>query len=101
MKIKQGDATNEDFIKLVTKEVKIFKKHGGNFLWGQKQDDAYFQQLQSAKERYLLKHSKVMSAEEATEVAANTKKALQEEILAMAILKRSDKRRYGNRSCPR
>ena len=34
MKIKQGDTTNEDFVKLITKELKVYKKHGGNFFMG-------------------------------------------------------------------
>ncbi len=34
MKLEQGDTTNKDFIKLVTKELKIYEKHGGDCLWG-------------------------------------------------------------------
>ena len=35
MKIKQGDTTNEDFIKMVSKELKVYEKHGGDF-YGEK-----------------------------------------------------------------
>jgi hypothetical protein len=31
---KQGEATNEDFVKMVVKELKMYEKHGGDFLWG-------------------------------------------------------------------
>ena len=35
MKMKQGgETTNKDFLKTVTKEIKVYEKHGGNFLWG-------------------------------------------------------------------
>ena len=34
MTLRQGDESNADFIKLVTKELKVYEKHGGDFLWG-------------------------------------------------------------------
>jgi hypothetical protein len=37
MKLKQGEATIEDYVKMVTKELKVFEKHGGDFLWGKTQ----------------------------------------------------------------
>ena len=37
MKLKQGDATNEDYIKMISKELKVYEKHGGDFLWGKTQ----------------------------------------------------------------
>jgi hypothetical protein len=40
MRLKQGETTtNEDFVKQVMKEVKVFEKHGGLFLWGPAQDE--------------------------------------------------------------
>ena len=32
--LKLGNHSNEDFIKLVSKELKVFEKQGGDFLWG-------------------------------------------------------------------
>ena len=38
IKLRQGNQENEDFIKLYLKEIKIYEKHGGKFLWGEHQD---------------------------------------------------------------
>ena len=34
MNLRQGKLTNEDFVKIVSKEMKVYKKYGGNYLWG-------------------------------------------------------------------
>ena len=39
MKLRQGSTSNEDFIKLIQKELKLFEKHGGSFLWGKTQEE--------------------------------------------------------------
>ena len=41
MKIKQGDTTNEDYIKMMSRELKVYEKHGGDFLWGKTQVRAW------------------------------------------------------------
>ena len=38
IKLKQGESTNEDFLKQVQKELKVYEKHGGDFLWADAQD---------------------------------------------------------------
>ena len=38
MKTKQEESPNEDFLKQVQKELKVYEKHGGDFLWGDAQD---------------------------------------------------------------
>ena len=38
MKTKQEESTKEDFLKQVQKELKVYEKHGGDFLWGDAQD---------------------------------------------------------------
>ena len=53
---KVGNLTNEDFIKLIGKEMKIYQKHGENFLWGKLQEE----KLKKQKEFYAL-HSKNMT----------------------------------------
>ena len=40
MRLKQGDTSNEDFLKMCQKELKIYEKHGGDFLWGTAQKEA-------------------------------------------------------------
>ena len=34
MKLKQGESTNEDLLKQVKKELKVYEKHGGDIMWG-------------------------------------------------------------------
>jgi len=33
MRLKQGESTNEDFLEQVVQELKVYGKHGGDFLW--------------------------------------------------------------------
>ena len=49
MKLKQGDATHEDFIKLYMKELKIYEKHGGDFLWGKIQQESLIELVKEQK----------------------------------------------------
>ena len=37
MKVQLGSQSNKDFVKIVTKELKIYEKYGGSFLWGNNQ----------------------------------------------------------------
>ena len=95
IKLRQGSASNEDFIKIVQKEVKIFEKHGGALLWGQKQEE----QLKAQITDIINENSKetvIYTEEEIKEKRRLIKKSIQDEILAMVIIKRADKRRFGN-----
>jgi hypothetical protein len=96
MNMRQGDATNEEFVKLLMKEMKVYEKHGGDFLWGEKQKNDLEKGLVEAKTQYQQRHSVDMPEEESKEQVRLIKKKLREEIMATAILKRADKKRYGN-----
>ena len=48
VKFRQGNLSNEDYIKAVRKEIKIFEKHGGRYLWGTKQDAKLSKRLKEA-----------------------------------------------------
>ena len=52
MKLKQGEPTNTDFLKQVQKDLKVYKKHGGDFLWGDAQDTELAERVQNAKFTY-------------------------------------------------
>jgi hypothetical protein len=52
MRLKQGESTNEDFLKQMVKELKVYEKHGGDFLWGTTQDTELVDRVTSAKVRY-------------------------------------------------
>ena len=96
MNLKQGKMTNEDFVKLVTKELKVYEKYGGRYLWGKFHDKKLKTELTKAKEEYLDEHGQDMDEDMEEEVEVMIEKEMKESILAMTILKRADSRRYGS-----
>ena len=52
MKLKQGESMNEDFLKQVQKELKMYKKHGSDFLWRDAQDIKLAECVHNAKFTY-------------------------------------------------
>jgi len=82
--------------------LKVYEKHGGDFLWGNAQDTELVDRVTSAKVRYTVVNDNAdgtlaeMPADQVKEHTAIAKKALKEEIIAMAVLKRADRKRYGN-----
>lgn len=96
MTLKQADATNEDFVKLVIKELKVYEKHGGDFLWGEDQKKRLAKDLEEAMRAYKEENKVEMPSDQQAEQTRVIKKQLKEEIMATAILRRVDKRRYGN-----
>lgn len=96
MNLKQGDATNEDFVKLLIKELKVYEKHGGDFLWGEAQKIRMEKDLADVMEKYKAEYKDDMPDEQQKEQSRIIRKKLREEIMAIAILKRADKRRFGN-----
>ena len=96
MRLKQGDMSNEDFLKLCQKELKIYEKHGGDFLWGIAQKEALEEEITKQKEDFKKENSRDMDADEEAEAKKLARGVLKDEIIAMAILKRADKKRYGN-----
>eukprot|EP00557_Chaetoceros_sp_GSL56_P004583 CAMPEP_0176503500 /NCGR_PEP_ID=MMETSP0200_2-20121128/15397_1 /TAXON_ID=947934 /ORGANISM="Chaetoceros sp., Strain GSL56" /LENGTH=435 /DNA_ID=CAMNT_0017902797 /DNA_START=426 /DNA_END=1731 /DNA_ORIENTATION=- len=96
MNLRQGDSTNEEFVKLVAKELKVYEKHGGEFLWGMKQRKDVETRLKDALEKYLDLNGVIMPDDMINEQTRIIKKQLREEIAATAIIKRADKKRYGN-----
>lgn len=96
MNLRQGETTNEEFVKLVSKELKVYEKHGGDFLWGKKQKKDLEERLKASLEKYLDLNGTIMADDMIEEQTKMLKKQLHEEIIATAIIKRADKRRYGN-----
>ena len=89
--LRQGSSTNEDFINLMTKEAKVYSKHGGSFLWGETHDLALKEQKEQAEQAYVKTNGTTWDSDEKEEAISLIKKELKEEILAMAIIKRTDK----------
>ena len=80
----------------------MYKKRGGDFLWGDAQDTELAELLKNTKFTYGVAITSedgtwtTMTEDKVKEKNAISKKALKEGIVAMAVLKRADKRRYGN-----
>jgi hypothetical protein len=81
---------------MVTKELKVYEKHGGDFLWGKTHVRASAKRSRLALDEFQRIYNVMATAEETEEINDLIKKALKEEILAIALLKRADKKRYGN-----
>jgi hypothetical protein len=53
MTLRQGEESNTEFIKLITKELKVYEKHGGDFLWGKPMIDELDKKLSIVKGKCL------------------------------------------------
>ena len=47
--LRQGRLTNEDFVKIVSKELKVYEKYGGNYLWGKVHEKKLRQEMKKNK----------------------------------------------------
>ncbi len=96
MSLRQGQESNAEFIKLIVKELKVYEKHGGDFLWGKPMTDELDGKLSEVKEKYKKDNSgNDMPEEDVEEQRSILKKELKEYILSMAVIKRVDENRYG------
>ena len=96
MSIKQGSSTNEDYIKTMTKEIKVYEKHGGNFLWGTHQDLQHKEVLAKAIIAHKQENQADMTAAEKEEASTRIKALLKQEIVSMALIKRADHTQFSN-----
>ena len=97
MKLKQGsETTNEDFIKTVMKEIKVYKKYGGNFLWGLSKKEQLVKRITVEKEKYRRINGEDMGTPTEKELEEVEKIKLKERIIVMAVLKRTNKKRFRN-----
>jgi len=97
MRMKQGEhTTNEDFLKQALKEIKVYEKDEGRFLWGSSQEKLLAEELEKAKVEYVIEKGTKMTQEMEKSVLEKARRSIKEEITVMAILKRTDKKRYGN-----
>ena len=64
VRMKQGEnTTNEDFLKQALKEIKVYEKHGGSFLWGSSQEKLLAEELEKAKVEYASEQGTQMTQE--------------------------------------
>ena len=81
---------------MITKELKVYEKYGGDFVCGKTQIREYALRSRMAIDKYTTNNGGPPNLEDANELKSMVTKALKEEILAMAMLKRADKKRFGN-----
>ena len=94
MTMRQNDSTsNEDFIKMIKKEVDIFEKHGGTFLWTENEEKKLTRQLEDEVKRKVDAGEQVNETEKENE-KKRLKKIIKDEIFAMITLKRVCQRRF-------
>ena len=97
MRLKQGDTTNEDYIKNVIKELKVYEKHAGDFLWGTTQKDAYTAETKAKLDAYKDEKNANMPDDEKTEMQQQVKRSLKDAILSMALIKQADTKKQTNK----
>ena len=84
IKVHQGTLSNEDFINVLQKEIKVYEKHGGKFLWGTTQDELRDKRYDEIKKKHYDNTGVAYTADEEKEQRKLITKAIQEEIIAMA-----------------
>src|SRR6056300_1048521 len=89
MRQKENES-NEDFVKNVMREIKVYNRHGGKFLWGTSQD----KEVDDAVEE--LEDEGIYDDEEIAEKKKELIKAVENKIKAITILEKADKKRFGN-----
>ena len=89
VRIRQGNLPVKDYIRIFRQEYKTFKEHGGTFLDGEAAEEIVEKRLTEAEEDSLTTKEKEQERERIVT-------ALEEEIETFAILKRADKKRFGN-----
>lgn len=88
----KDDESNEDFVKLITKEIKLYEKHGGQYLWCDKHDEELKKKVKEANESWKSKYSKVdVTPEIEKEHIRIAKKTIKDGIAAVAIFRRLNK----------
>ena len=96
MSMRQGTSTNDDFVKDLQKELKVFEKHGGDFLWGNHQKKSFEARKTVAVNTFTKDTNKEPTNEEEKELVNIVRTTIKEEILAMTIIKQADSSRFGS-----
>ena len=81
---------NHDFLNLMKKEVDIYEKHGGRFLWADKEVETRLKEFVKLKAD---NKQKVIASEKESE-KERIQTEIKEKILAMVIIKRSCQKRF-------
>ena len=91
VKIRQGNMAVKDYIRTFRQEYKTLHEHGGTFLDGETLQDLIEKRLSEAEEDGL-----VLGDQDKEQWKTKITKELDEEVETFALLKRADKKRFGN-----
>ena len=95
MDLKQKEnETNEVFIKGLLREIKVYNKHGGKFLWGATQDKELKDTMNSITSQRSTSGLPALSATEAAFKKKKAEEAIQGKLNAIAAIEKADKRRF-------
>ena len=85
---------NDDFVKIVQKEISVYEKHGGLYLWGKEQQNEVSAMMTKVSAKHLESKGKPMTKELKSEHKLRLTNIVKEKIAAMTIIKRSCSVRY-------
>ena len=90
-RLRQGkeNVGNDDFVKIVQKEISVYEKHGGLYLWGKEQQNEVSAMMSKVSAKHLESKGKPMTKELKSEHKLRLTNIVKEKITAMTIIKRS------------
>ena len=88
--------SNEEFIKMVKTEIKVFERHGGDFMWSKDREKQFEAEVKMEQVSYRLDNDEDMDEARLADVRKVKKKVIKDEIAAITIIRRVDKKRFGN-----
>ena len=82
----QQNEPNDDFVQRVYKEIKIFDKRGGDFMWGPHYESILDADINQAKLDHYAKHKTLMTEDEIAAERKIRKKVVKQRAVSMRIL---------------
>ena len=95
-KLRQMDLTNDEYVEKFQKKVKLLSRYGAHHAWGQHMEEQLAEALNEAMEKIKEETGLEATDDELKESKKMLKAAAKEQIVAMAIIKQADKKRFGD-----
>ncbi|CAJ1944023.1 unnamed protein product [Cylindrotheca closterium] len=95
----KGSESNEAFVKTMLRAIKAYERRGGPFLWTPAKEKELKKAVEAAKSKFtaaLATGTAVMTKEQEDDVQRVKEKMVKDHSIAMSILKRTDKERFGD-----
>ena len=81
---------------MVKTEIKVFERHGGDFMWSKDREKQFEVEVKMEQVSYRLDNDEDMDEARLADVRKVKKKVIKDEIAAITIIRRVDKKRFGN-----